>query len=514
VTGPSYGELLDEAAHHVAEGAEQALRRFDSVQAARAALDGYDELLAALRDHVAFLLGPRLAGLPESSDPDPRDAALFRLHRALAAAGPKPGRRRERPGRVEAGGWLGAAQALRLAQDILGTHVGPDRQHLTSDAPLLDDLQARWAAATRLAELALTLATAAQPLALRAGEAGSGRRDVAARLARSARAELAPAAGDLLDLAQRSSDGWRALDELTPAMPPAVRASWPPPTADPLDTVLGHLDVLAQAAHAHGRGAPVGAATLQSYAALGSTVCRAVAVVAAAAAHRLATSGEADGATIPALREASTQARAAATSWRSVYQAWQDVASSTPMPLGAEHRIDQVKEILDGLTRANDTWRPAADLVPDRAAAARLLTTARGLLLPLAELASNDAAATVELRRRRDLYVPRRHLPDTARRSIRGAWTYAPAPPDRAHQILAAYGPAGLATEVAIAALAATSGALGTQPRPQLVRAHLGLTSRPAEQLRLRAETQAAEAVGDHRRGPQRHQPKPDGPAP
>jgi len=235
VTGPSYGELLDEATRHVAVGAEQTLIRFGN---ARAALDGYDDLLAALRQHVAFLLGPRLAGLPEGSEPGPREAALLALHRALTVSRPGRARRLDRENAVESS-WTAAAHVLRLAHDVLATHVGPDRQHLTPDAALLDEPQARWGAATRLAELALTTAAAAAPLHLRAAEVGSSRRDLAARADRAAAAQLGSAAGDLLDLAQHADDGWGVLNELTPAMPADLRARWPPPTAGPLDTVLG-----------------------------------------------------------------------------------------------------------------------------------------------------------------------------------------------------------------------------------------------------------------------------------
>jgi hypothetical protein len=513
MTGPSYGELLDDAARHVAAGAEQTLRRFDSARAARATLAGYDELLAALRAHVAFLLGPRLAGPPRDGDPDPRDAALLALHGALAGAGPGRARRLDRDSAAESR-WATAAQVLRLAHDVLGTHLGPDRQHLTPDAPLLDEPQARWGAATRLAELALTTATAAQPLYLRAAEAGSGRRDLAARLDRSAAAHLGSAAGDLLDLAENTGDGWGALNELTPAMPPALRAGWPPPTADPMDTVLGHLDVLAQAAHDHGRGAPVGAATLRSYAALANTVCRTVAVLEAAAAEQLSTTGHVDdAAAAAALREALSEARRATHAWRAVYQAWQDLASPTPMSRGVRHRIEHSRQILNDLTRVNDTWRPASELVPDREAAARLLTGARRLLLPLAQLARNHGAVAAELRERQDLYLPRRQLPEIDDHYFRGAWRYAPAPPERSRQILTAYEPAGPATQAAIAALAATSGALGTQPRPELTRAYLGLNRRPVAQLRRRAEAQAADPAAGHdqRRD---HRPHPRGAAP
>jgi hypothetical protein len=338
--------------------------------------------------------------------------------------------------------WTAAAHVLRLAHDVLATHVGPDRQHLTPDAALLDEPQARWGAATRLAELALTTAAAAAPLHVRAAEAGSSRRDLAARADRAAAAHLGSAAGDLLDLAQHADDGWGVLNELTPAMPAALRARWPPPTAGPLDTVLGHLDVLAQLVHDHGRGVPVGAATLRSYAALANTVCRSVAVLAAAAAEQLsATDHVGDAAVAAALREASSEARRAAHAWRAVYQAWQDFASPTPMSRGVRHRIKHSRQILNDLTRANDTWRPASEVVPDRAAASRLLTSARGLLLPLAEVADNHAAATAELRERQDLYVPRRQLPEIDDHYFRGAWTYAPAPPERTGQILAAYSP-------------------------------------------------------------------------
>jgi hypothetical protein len=64
-------------------------------------------------------------------------------------------------------------------------------------------------------------------------------------------------------------------------------------------------------------------------------------------------------------------------------------------------------------------------------------------------------------------------------------------PATHAEQVAAAYTAAGDASQATIAALAATSGALV-----------LGLTSRPAEQLRRRAEAQAADPAADHRRDP------------
>jgi hypothetical protein len=143
--------------------------------------------------------------------------------------------------------------------------------------------------------------------------------------------------------------------------------------------------------------------------------------------------------------------------------------------------------LLEQTTRHGERWRPAASRSPGgspRPAA----HAARAFALPRLAIAESHLAAVDELRRSGDLYIARRHLTDPPR-AARSARLYVAMPATHAERVAAAYMAAGDASHATIAALAATSGALD----------RLGLTSRPAEQLRRRADAQAADPAADHR---------------
>ncbi len=154
MTAPlTYGGLLNEAPRaladlHVAVGVP-----YRSHVESLETLEAWRRLVATSVRHAA-LLAPN----------DPLVRALPRLRpsrqsmTASDVAEPHPARR----------ALALAEQLVGLAHDVLGTHLGPDRQHRTPDVLLIDDAESVRPALRTLSSVLLTAAVAHQPLARRA----------------------------------------------------------------------------------------------------------------------------------------------------------------------------------------------------------------------------------------------------------------------------------------------------------------------------------------------------------
>ena len=182
----SYRDLMADSARHVAQASSALGRdRFTDVETARAAVEAYWGLLAALHRHAWALSGGsrRLAGVSASGNPAPWDRAAVRFIDSLEIAARHPVTWDEPAAGSAAHGWRNATRSLLLANDLLATHRDPkDGEPRTPEAAKLEDPRFRATGFVDLSDIAVTVLTAQRDLALRSGQSGVSWREVARRL--------------------------------------------------------------------------------------------------------------------------------------------------------------------------------------------------------------------------------------------------------------------------------------------------------------------------------------------
>jgi hypothetical protein len=175
MTSPAtYGELMLKAALGVHRGIAQVQGLpFDRPEEARAAVDGFYDVLRAAAAHTWRLLEPwRIPGVLSGQSPDPRERAAVHLGDALedlVAQHPRP--LPSTP--ADSSPWAGAAVAMRAADELVASHEGPHGAARSPDAEaVLRDPGAHQAGLALVGDLAATLLGSVDHLALRAGQVG------------------------------------------------------------------------------------------------------------------------------------------------------------------------------------------------------------------------------------------------------------------------------------------------------------------------------------------------------
>ncbi|HET7666438.1 MAG TPA: hypothetical protein VFK56_10270, partial [Mycobacterium sp.] len=269
----------------------------------------------------------------------------------------------------------------------------------TPDAWLLDDARPQAAAIESLAGLLRGVAGSGQALALRAREVDSDV-DCADILDP---APLRVAAATLMDYS-RDAEATPAFEELTAARATSRSSS----SAQPLGAALQAMAGLRQRAWEHSRSPHPSIATIGLYAVLATTVHQHAAVITAALAARAPDmAGELRrGFDAEHWRRSSQLSVTAADAWRQVYKRCVGLQTTEPSHGSTYQQILTVKTVLEAVTRTDDGWRRACDIVPDAQTADTLATQLLKLVRPLEEISAWNLKAVSSLVNAGQLYVP------------------------------------------------------------------------------------------------------------
>jgi len=390
--GTRYGDLLHEAAASIASAdVLLARQRFAAREDAARAVEAYRDLLHAVYRHGWALLGgdDRVAGSRSVVRADPRETTAALLFdavgrvaaRALLPEEPRP------PGGPVGDAWAVAAGRIRLATDLLATHRSPDGAARSPMAALLDEPAVRAAGLGGLARLTDTVSGAADPLALRAGQAGMPWSQVR---------QLIPRAGHLGALSGR-------LHRLCSPNPPdaATRLGNLELARPPIRTDTATHELADRLARMH-RGAwelartpDVGVASLLDYAALGIMLHGHTA--AALAAHLPAAPGGVRDSAARALR----QVKRGGGTWQAIHLRLRELRTATPGSLALRGDLQRVRDVLRGLVPLDPGPGPDNVGAPDRT----VLTTLVGGLRSLGDIARWNEHVLDDLATRGQLYL-------------------------------------------------------------------------------------------------------------
>ena len=260
----TYGDLMLRAAIGIQHGVVW-VQNFplERKEFANRAIDDFRDALRALAEHTRVLFDQRrLAGITASGAPDPRERAAVALGRLLyEAVGTVPPWLKA-TARPSASPWAGAARCVRAASELIATHSDPAGLPRTPDLDaVLRDPGARQAGLAQVGDLAATLMSGADHLALRAGQADISWPEVRRLLPDfgETRAYARDAAG------LGSLPTWASLDELTVARAP-IR------TGEPAAEFTDRMRRLRLIAWENARSTHPSVDTLKTYATLGVAV--------------------------------------------------------------------------------------------------------------------------------------------------------------------------------------------------------------------------------------------------
>ena len=345
----SYRDLMADSARHVAR-ASSALGRdpFSDVETARAAVEAYWGLLAALHRHAWSLSGGsrRLEGVSASGNPDPWDRAAVRFIDSLEIAARHPVTWDEPAAGSAAHGWRNATRSLLLANDLLGTHRDPkDGEPRTPEAAKLEDPRFRATGFVDLADIAVTVLTAQRDLALRTGQSGVSWREVSRRLP-----DLEPtwqAARDLGREAAFGALGPGPATDLELARPP-IRMS------DPIVELGDRIRRLRQNAWQFAREQYVGASCLTEFGTAGVIVHTHV--------RNYLTRDSAMGMAGVSANSVARMSSDARTAWAEVNQQTRQFRTATPGSAALREDVAAIRDL------CQDVWPlrgPGSDLGPE-----------------------------------------------------------------------------------------------------------------------------------------------------
>ncbi len=333
----SYRDLMADSARHVAQASSALGRdRFTDVETARAAVEAYWGLLAALHRHAWSLSGGsrRLAGVSASGNPDPWDRAAVRFIDSLEIAARHPPTWDEPAAGSVAHGWRHATRSLLLANDLLATHREPkDAEPRTPEAAKLEDPRFRATGFVDLADIAVTALTAQRDLALRTGQSGVSWREVSRRLP-----DLEPTWQAARDLGREAAFG-----ALGPG--PAADLELARPTirtTDPIVELGDRIRRLRQNAWQFAREQYVGASCLTEFATAGVIVHTHV-------RDYLTRDSPKDiaGASVNSVARMSSEAR---TGWAEVNQQTRQFRTATPGSAALRDDVAAIREL------CQDVW--------------------------------------------------------------------------------------------------------------------------------------------------------------
>jgi hypothetical protein len=153
----TYGELLTQAARRLVPLHTATSLPFRDAADASATLRAWQDTVLSMARH-ATLLAPHDRYVRELADVATR-------HLSSRSPGPAPVCLPQHPAGIAL---QQARELMGAGHDVLATHLGPERQHRTSDATLLDSVQHTMPALHRVADMTLTIAIAHHALASRA----------------------------------------------------------------------------------------------------------------------------------------------------------------------------------------------------------------------------------------------------------------------------------------------------------------------------------------------------------
>jgi hypothetical protein len=265
VTAPAtYGDLMLRAAIGIQQGVVWVQNLpLERREFAETAIDDFRDVLRALKEHTWVLLETRrVRGIVASGAPDPRERAAVRMGELLnevvgptspwawvgATVSPSP--------------WATAARCIRAANELIATHSDPDGLPRTPDLDaVLRDPGARQAGLAQVGDLAATLMSGVDHLALRAGQA-----DIPWPEVRRLLPDFGEARAYARDVAGLGSlPTWASLDELTVAHAP-IR------TGEPAAEFTDRMRRLRLIAWENARSTHPSVDTLKTYATLGVAV--------------------------------------------------------------------------------------------------------------------------------------------------------------------------------------------------------------------------------------------------
>ncbi|EYR65308.1 hypothetical protein N866_00035 [Actinotalea ferrariae CF5-4] len=172
MTPTTYPDLINRATRLVEDGRPSATIRLDDRESALALVLDSHAVLSALEAHIWALISPgRASGVRSAAHPDTVEAAALQLAAAISET---IGVERPHPSLLAGSesAWTEAARTLRAATDLVHLHhdtIGAPRSPV---AHILESPEARDAALSRVAALALTTASVEDAQALRIGQAG------------------------------------------------------------------------------------------------------------------------------------------------------------------------------------------------------------------------------------------------------------------------------------------------------------------------------------------------------
>lgn len=156
----TYGDLVGRAGVDIHTGLLQVMRRgFRDVRQAQNTIGAYYDLLAALRNHAGWLLGHNTTQGPGQASPAVSEPHSGDLTRVAVALFTNLGPLAQRPVRLpypEAEfehPWRDAADKLGAATDLLATHLGPQDEPRSEQAPVVLSLEQRRGAVAFIAAL-------------------------------------------------------------------------------------------------------------------------------------------------------------------------------------------------------------------------------------------------------------------------------------------------------------------------------------------------------------------------
>lgn len=412
----TYADLMGDAAHHAAVAATALSReRLADSATARATVESYWQLLAALHRHAWQLAGGsrRLDGVAASASPDPGDAAAVRFIDSLAATARHPPSWDTTPDGTVARAWSAAATSVRTASDLLSTHLDPGGFRRTPEAALLDEPRARADGLAGLAELAGSVLAAERDLGLRCGQAAVPWTEVGRRLPDLEPARLA--ARDLARAAGHSAGERSLLLELEVARP-GIR------TDDPLVELGDRICRLRQTAWQLTHAPHVGMQCLTDYAAA------AVIVHTHVGAHLTGgASGEVADLSDHSMARRAHQGRAV---WALAHLESRQLRTAAPGLAVVRTDLLAVRELCQRLL----ALRPAASGEDNARDPRRVLALVNGCVRAFADIAGWNAAVLDNLAGRGQLYVAGRRLtgdqvtddPSLVEAKLRGSFVPAP----------------------------------------------------------------------------------------